>query len=177
MLKAAGLVVGRVERRAGGGPGVVMEQRPAGGTEARGGTRVDLVVGAEVTGVRVPSVVAMNLNQAQARLRQANLTSGEVTRVPGGRKDRVVSQSPQAGTLVAPGSRVELRVYSGATGTRVPSVVGKSQHEAQSVLRQAGYKPRLRPVKWGRRGIVASQDPAAGTAAEAGTTVVIYVGK
>ncbi len=175
--KAAGLVVGRVERRPGGRPGVVMEQDPPAGTEARTVTRVDLVVGAEATGVRVPQVVGMDLNQAQASLRRASLSPGQVTRVPGGRKDRVASQSPQTGTLAAPGNRVDLGVYSGPAGGRVPSVVGKTVSDAQKALHEAGYKAQVRQVKWGRKGTVVSQTPAAGTAVAEGTKVLIYVGK
>ena len=150
---------------------------PAGGTQVRTGSRVNLVVGAEATGARVPQLVGMNLNQAQARLRQANLAVGEVTRAPGGRKDRVVSHSPRAGTLLAPGSKVALTVYAGAAGARVPSVVGRRQADAQKILRDAGYKAKVQHVNWGRKGVVANQNPRAGMSAAAGTTVVIYIGK
>lgn len=60
----------------------------------------------------VPSVIGMSLPLARIRLRQAGLAAGAVTtrKVPGGKKGRVVGQSPAAGSRVARGSQVALVV-------------------------------------------------------------------
>ena len=72
--------------------------------------------------------------------------------VPAG---NIISQSPEAGTDLAKGSVVTLRVSLGAeiTTVRVPNVVGKDQIEAAAALTEAGLAP-------GRVEETTNEDPA-----------------
>ena len=94
--------------------------------------------------VGVPQVVGWSYAEASASLKDNGY---EVAKeelfspdVPAG---NVISQIPEAGTDLAKGSVVTLRVSLGAeiTKVRVPNVVGKDQMEAAAALTEAGLQP------------------------------------
>src|SRR5206468_10363171 len=70
-----------------------------------------------------------------AGLSVGTVTSANSTTVPAG---SVISQNPTGGTMVAPGSAVNLVISLGATQTSVPSVVGLLQAAAQAAIVNAG---------------------------------------
>jgi hypothetical protein len=95
--------------------GAIIGQHPAAGTSVPSGTAVDLVVSSGPPLVAVPNVVNQTLPAAAAAIINAGLAVGAVTTassttVPAG---SIISQTPAAGTQVAPGSAVALIVSSG----------------------------------------------------------------
>jgi len=96
--------------------GTVLQQSPAGGSQAKPGTSVDLTVSAGA--VKVPSVVGQSVTAAISSLSQAGLTYTTVTvNQPGVPPGVVVSQTPAAGATVPPQTQVTLSV----TGSGTPS--------------------------------------------------------
>ncbi|HEU4449086.1 MAG TPA: Stk1 family PASTA domain-containing Ser/Thr kinase [Gaiellaceae bacterium] len=89
----------------------------------------------------------------------------------------VMEQSPRAGSRIPRGDPVTIVVSTGPRTVEVPRVVGLSFEEAVAALEQAGLEWRREDVFSDRRdpGVVASQDPKAGTEVEEQTEVLIRV--
>lgn len=112
-IRGAGLQPGDVsEQRSDSARGLVLDSRPAAGQGVPAGTRVDLVVSSGPEQLTMPDVVGRDEESATVLLRQLGFTLAPVERdamstLPIG---TVVSQSPAAGSLVAPAASVSLRV-------------------------------------------------------------------
>lgn len=92
--------------------GIVISQTPEPGAEVARGTPVALVVSSGPAGVTVPSVLDMSLEQAEETLASAGLEVGTVSAQQRSDIDPgiVISQTPQPGSEVAPGTEVDLVV-------------------------------------------------------------------
>jgi len=131
--------------------------------------------------VTVPPVVGATLAAAEQRLSAKGLeyssSEAESDRPVG----EVLTQSPEAGTEVDPGSSVTLTVSSGPadTNTTVPNVVGLTSEEAESDLTAAGFTVSIQDQTTGiepQDGRVIDQNPSGGSTASEGTRIVIMVG-
>lgn len=110
VLETAGFSVGEIIEQASQQPrGEVIETRPAAGSQAPMPTPVALVLSGGPSVLRVPDLAGRSLAEARRLLEQIGLVVGDVTS-DGGGGSIVVGQTPQAGTAVSAGSRVELRV-------------------------------------------------------------------
>jgi serine/threonine-protein kinase len=183
-LQQAGFTVAQQARQSNQAPGTVIDQSPAGNTQAAQGSKVTLTVSSGPAQVTVPDVVGEDQATAANRLGSAGLTLGTVSNQPSATvpSGSVVSTSPSPGTKVNPGSTVNLVVSSGQPQpqSQVPNVVGQPQDQAKSTLTAAGYGVSAQPQGVSdptQNGIVLSENPAAGTPANQGTTVTIVVGK
>ena len=99
--------------------------------------------------------------------------------VPAG---RVISQSPNARHLLAPGETVTLTVSNGPPAVvTVPSVLGMTAAQAVAALADAGFESQLRleaeppPGDPARAGKVWKQDPPAGTSLAVDLPVGVWV--
>jgi serine/threonine-protein kinase len=128
--------------------------------------------------VAVPDVTGQTEQTAGAILRRAGLTPipslTPSATIPSG---RVVRQSPGAGAHVSKGARVSIVVSRGPASTELVSVEGLPASQALARLRAAGFKPATKSqasstVAAGR---VISTDPAAGTIAQVGSPVTVFV--
>ena len=93
--------------------GTVVSQMPAAGTIVPAGSTVTISVSQGRTPVIVPDVVGATRNVAVSTLQRGGfvpLASTEPTGTHPSRRERVVTQSPGAGALVAPGSQVKLTI-------------------------------------------------------------------
>jgi eukaryotic-like serine/threonine-protein kinase len=172
--------------------GRVVKQVPAGGTQAKKGSTVTLSISKGPILVSVPFVQGQTQAKAMATLSRLGFKVS-ITNGPAGQpKATVVLQQPPGGTRAPKGSVVVLTISSGptvppgtttgtTTGTTnktgiVPSVVGKSQRDAVSILEDAGYQVDSSPVASTRpRGTVVTQTPRVGTKAPARSKVRIGV--
>lgn len=93
-------------------------------------------------------------------------------------KDKVISQTPKAGTKIRQGSSVSI-VLSAGKGLTVTSFVGQSKTEADAWVRANGLKAVYQTqYSDTRENIILSQDPSSGAIAEGGTiTFRISAGK
>ncbi|MGH9062247.1 MAG: PASTA domain-containing protein, partial [Acidimicrobiales bacterium] len=160
--------------------GSVITTDPPPGAQAPQSSAVKLIVSSGQAQVTIPSVVGTNAASAGNKLGQLGLNvvtatepsttirSGDVTRT-----------NPPAGSSVAAGSDVTIYVSTGKPQASVPNVVGQSQASASAVLRGAGFNASFTTQAVSspsQDGVVLSQNPAAGTSAGSGSTVVAVVG-
>lgn len=111
IIRAAGLRLTLIDSVQAPKPqGVVVVARPPAGTSVNPGTGIVLTVSRGAATVTVPSVLGFSLGDAQTALEAAGLVLGPYsTRVErGATPGTVVEQRPNAGTLAAPGTAVEL---------------------------------------------------------------------
>jgi beta-lactam-binding protein with PASTA domain/serine/threonine protein kinase len=158
--------------------GNIIETRPRGGSEARNGSRVTMIVSLGRETAVVPSVSKKSVDAATAALKRAGFTVGGTTEkysdsVGDG---LVIGTAPKAKTDARIDTPVTLIVSRGPQPVSVPNVVGKSRDDAEKRLRSAGLR-----VKTDQRydekvpaGVVISQQPKGGKLLP-GETVAIVV--
>jgi eukaryotic-like serine/threonine-protein kinase len=128
--------------------------------------------------VTVPDVGGLSEQVAAARVRHAGLTPvlslAASERVATG---LVIAQTPQRGTTVAKGTRVNLVISSGPGSAALPGVTGLSAERAETRLRGAGFKPTTssQPSSTVAAGRVVGTDPPAGTELQLGSPVTVLV--
>ncbi|MCR5773779.1 MAG: PASTA domain-containing protein [Lachnospiraceae bacterium] len=129
--------------------GSVISQNPAGGSQIPEGYTVTLVVSSGSGNIAVPSLVNSTAAEAKVALQNIGLsmtlTEGTSDTVPSG---SVISQSPEAGSMVAPGSTVSVVISTGAgadTGEEmpegsvaVPNIIGMTETQAKTALTASG---------------------------------------
>ena len=150
---------------------------PAGGTEQKKGTRVQLFISTGPKRVKVPDVVGLDIEDARAELSDRGLRA-VVNRVESDDpEDQVTGQNPGDGTEVTEGTRVTLTVSKGTDEVPVPNTVGDQTDDARDRLEAAGFKVVVReePRPPEDEDKVFRQSPSGGKAKE-GSTVTIYVG-
>jgi|GEM_PF-6072123 len=168
-------------------PGVVVDQSPAAKKEVERNTPVHLWVEeqpAPPATVAVPSVVKMDVKDADTILSKHGLRVGTITRQPSKAKPGwVLDQKPAAGIMVERNSAVGLLVAvqpSPTATVKVPGIPKVSQKEAEEIL----AKHELRVGKITTRlatgmkpGIVIDQRPSAETLVERNSPVDLLVTK
>lgn len=126
--------------------------------------------------IAAPGVVGRRVDDAQAALRQAGLTS-TVQRVNvNAERDIVVAQSPDAGAPLAPGGSVTLSVATGQV--EVPNVTSKPEQEAIRLLSAAGLRVDDTSRRTDSRipaGSVIRTDPEAGKVVPRGSQVDLVI--
>ncbi|WDV34523.1 Stk1 family PASTA domain-containing Ser/Thr kinase [Streptomyces sp. AD16] len=182
-LADAGLKVGGVDKAYSdtADRGTVTRTDPGTGERVRGNGSVDLTVSLGPRKVTVPRVEGMALARAKARLRDAGLEPGMVTRAfsESVAKGDVVSTDPAAGTERRGGSAVALVVSKGAP-VEVPDVAGSSLQEATEALKEAGLEVSTadeRVFSEHEKGAVAAQSPKPGTDLAEGGQVELTLSK
>ncbi|MEU5007049.1 Stk1 family PASTA domain-containing Ser/Thr kinase [Streptomyces albidoflavus] len=182
-LADAGLKVGGVDKAYSdtADRGTVTKTDPGTGERVRGNGSVNLTVSLGPRKVTVPRVEGMALDKAKARLRDAGLEPGMVTRAfsDSVAKGEVVSTDPSAGTERRGGSAVALVVSKGAP-VEVPDVAGSSLQEATEALKEAGLKVSTadeRIFSEHEKGAVAAQSPKPGTELAKGGEVELTLSK
>jgi serine/threonine-protein kinase len=160
--------------------GQVINSSPSGGTTLTRGSAVTIVVSRGPRLVKVPVLVGAQREAAVQRIRGRGLTplvSEEASAAPVG---EVISQSPDAGSELGPGSSVSIVVSEGEERATVPNVIGKLRREGVEALRAAGLQPSVEeeetdvPSQVGR---ITDQFPPPGSEAEPGSSVTVVVGK
>ncbi len=137
--------------------------------------------GPGTTNSTVPNVVGDTQATATTSLNSAGLMLGTVTAQTSATVSSgdVISESPAAGTSVAPGSSVSLVVSTGAAPpVSVPNVVGDTQAAAMSAITGAGLAVGTVSQQSSgtvTTGDVISETPAAGTSVNAGSAVQLVI--
>jgi serine/threonine-protein kinase len=112
-IEKAGLEVGEIRRQESqSARGAVLATSPAAGEAVSPSTRVDIVVSSGPPAVNAPDVVGQPYSAARAMLEQVGLRLGDVIvdSLAVGMPNTVIAQSPAAGSRLAPGSQVSLRI-------------------------------------------------------------------
>ena len=156
----------------------VIREDPAAGAHLAAGSEITLFVSTGVAPKPLVSVNDFTLSDAQKTLEREGFKTKIVEKFSSNKtKDVVIGTSPKAGEMVKPGSLVTLNVSKGPPPVTLPSVVGRTVAEAQSILAKQKLTVNLQRVALD--GVppdqVASQDPAAGSTVGAGSTVTLTV--
>ena len=101
---------------------------PASGEKAAKGSTIQMFVSSgtdPVDDVKVPNLIATNIETAKSMIKQADFAVGSVTyqnhkTYP---KDTVISQSPDKDTKLAPGSKIDLVIASGFLDYEMPVIM------------------------------------------------------
>ena len=130
--------------------------------------------------VAVPDLSGMTLEEATAKLRDSRLTLGTVnpTESSDADKDKVVNQRPSSQTQVAQDSAVNVEIGKGVSLITVPNVVSYTPEEAKKALNEVNlqYEEVPQSSSDADKGKALSQDPAAQTQVQPGSTVKVTVG-
>ncbi|MEE1274426.1 MAG: PASTA domain-containing protein, partial [Olegusella sp.] len=156
--------------------GKVAQQDPPAGTTVKAGDTVtyQLSLGAEE--VDVPDVVGWGESDATAKLQDAGFDVSVVYDDSDTVDEGLVIRQSVTGTADK-GSSITITVSTGSAKTDVPSVVGWSESEATSELRNSGFAVSVSEQSSSSvaAGVVISQTPSGGSSAASGTTVTITV--
>ena len=162
--------------------GIVLSSDPQQGSTVQKGSTVTLVVGRKPDTVPVPDVQQYSsYDAAAAALTNLGLQAVEQDVSNAKPQGTVLGSSPQAGTQVAKNSVVKVLVSNGTGNATIPSgLVGTTQAEATSLLRQAGFTNIV--VQQGTpqqgsfaAGTVYQVDPVSGTQTSVDSTVTLFV--
>ena len=177
-IVAAGLATGgRVERFDSLVPaGQVAGTDPQIGERVPPDTPVDLVVSKGPEPVELEDITGRKQGVATKRLQGAGVevaSSKEFsTSVAEG---RVISMTPEPGTVVDAGSTVEIVVSKGPPPVEVPDLIDERRKAAVNELERLGLKAQIDDGEFTRLNRVFDQSPAAGEMVPRGSTVVLRI--
>jgi beta-lactam-binding protein with PASTA domain len=123
-----------------------------------------------VAQVTVPDLDGLSQQDAQARITQAGLTVGTISREASteAQRDTVLSSNPAGGAKADPQSPVALVLGSGPNTVAVPNVTGRQQADAIAALKSAGFTGSISTDQvdnLAAQGTVVEIDPAVGSQA------------
>jgi serine/threonine-protein kinase len=139
------------------------------------GTTVTYTLSLGTHPTKVPPIVGQPKSEAQSALQNAHLNPVFQPVDSDQAKGTVVSTDPPAGTKVARDSDVTVSISRGPQ--KVPNVVGRTQAEAEQMIKDRGFTPQVSPDNSSTetKGTVTGQTPAAGATLPQGSTVFIQV--
>ncbi|MFC6085693.1 Stk1 family PASTA domain-containing Ser/Thr kinase [Sphaerisporangium aureirubrum] len=169
--------VGPAEHDSKLGEGKVLRTDPAAGREVLSGSAITLVPSSGPVKIAVPNVVNLTEAEARAKISEAGLTAGSVSKVPSDTVQRglVLRTSPQVGTKVREGGKVGLVL---SAGQLMPDVSEMQCDQADAFLRQKGFTPTVvQQVDDAQPGTVIAQNPAPRAEVTAGQQVQLTCSK
>ena len=177
-LRSAGLTdrLGRPQLDNQIAKGTVIRTVPANGSRIGNGSRVTLIVSAGPHMLGVPQVTGQPLANAQAALKHAGLTAGQVSKEPSATipVGIVISTDPPAGTSWPQPKPVQLTV---SAGPPVPNLVGQQKVVAEQWAQQNGVS--LNEVTDNNstqpEGTITHQSPQPGAAFTRGEVITVRV--
>ncbi len=162
-------------------PGRVAEQRPSAGYQLKRGDTVLVYPSLGRAAAKVPDLTGLPESVAEADLDAASMSLGLHCEVEG-QSDAVVvlAQSPEAGTLVAPGTSIAVLVNRTPAHRRyvMPDFVGMRVDDASRILRGLGFRlANVQAVRYPgvTPGTVLRQDPSAGGPVLSAAVVGLWV--
>lgn len=117
----------------------------------------------------VPKLLGLTENQAKAKLREASLATGQISREynDSAAAGSIIGQDPSAGEKLRRGSAINLTASAGPEPFDVPDVTGETAEAATSDLQRDGLKVSIAEERVYDSevdaGNVVSQSPASGT--------------
>jgi serine/threonine-protein kinase len=159
--------------------GEAIRTDPPAGEMVEEGSEVDLFVSVGSERIPVPAVVGLTEEAARQEIMDAGLTVGDVEERPDPDFDEgiVIESNPAAGVEIGSSIPVDLVVSSGPEVVTVPELTELSERDAITELTSLGLMFTVNEEYSNDvpEGVVIRQDPAAGTEAIAGDTVLLVV--
>lgn len=183
-IEKAGFKLGKVENVNDDSveAGTVTKQDPTGGSQAKKGSDINLVVSQGSEKLEVPDVRGMTEAQAKKALVTAGFTLGKTTEEYSDsvEEGQVISQDPAGGSEANKGTAVNIVKSKGADTVSVPDLRGLSVSEAQSKAQKEGFNFSQSGSEYSDsvdEGCIISQNPSGGNKAEKGATISCVVSK
>jgi eukaryotic-like serine/threonine-protein kinase len=156
----------------------IFRQDPQPGAKLNKGNQVTVYSSTGKPQVTIPDVTTLDVADAVARLKDAQLNA-KVTRVDSNQPaDKVLDQTPNGGISVDQGSTVTLKVSKGPQPIALPDVRGETFDTANSQLLAAGFAVAKHLVDSTQpANIVVAQHPNPNTSQAQGTTITLDVSK
>jgi serine/threonine-protein kinase len=139
-LSRAGLQSNIEFRNSSQSSGTVIGESPRGGSHAKKGSTVTLVVSSGPSAVTVPDVKGQSSSNAESTLLAKGFNVSTNYKHASASQGTVIGESPSAGQSVAKGSTVILTVSSGPSQLTVPNVAGESVATASNKLGADGLQ-------------------------------------
>ncbi|MFI9527481.1 Stk1 family PASTA domain-containing Ser/Thr kinase [Micromonospora rosaria] len=150
--------------------GVVVETKPAAGTEVRPDTKITVILSRGRAPITVPNLVGKNLNEARSTLAGLGLEVVEERQDSDKPRDEVLDQDPKNGAGVERGTKVRLQVSNGPPQVAVPRVVDLPCQQAKQQLEGQGFPVS---VQFNPEGTVRFQNPGENSQVPPGTQITI----
>jgi serine/threonine-protein kinase len=177
-IRKAGFELNNIRRDFSSEPdGTVIGQTPEAGTQAPEGALITVVISKGTELRKVPSVVGKSQGDARTAL-EAEGFKVKVAEEFSDNVDKgvVIGQSPDGNASLEVGGEVTIRVSKGKDKVAVPRVIGMTEDQAITTLKDAGFEVLVEDQVSPDDGIVITQDPIPGFDAARGSRVTIYVG-
>ncbi|MBX6381584.1 MAG: Stk1 family PASTA domain-containing Ser/Thr kinase [Microbispora sp.] len=156
---------------------VVLDTDPGAGAEVVKGAVLTLIPSAGPQTIAVPAVEGLSLADARAKIAEAGLTPGRVSKsasdtIP---RDQVIRTNPPVGKRVKKGGTVNFVV---SAGLLMPDVTQMMRDQAEKLLREKGFNVQVDETADDTPpGTVIAQDPSGGAEVVAGQTVHLTVSR
>lgn len=160
--------------------GQIVRQMPEEGTKITKEETIKVIVAAEnIEMVDVPNVEGKTLDEATKLIKAVGLTESAEYKFDDSVENIVLDQTPRAGDKLEKGKLVKITVSLGKEENNIelPTVLGKSEQEAKTILKNFNLKISYREDKSQSEGVVLSQNPSPGQKMSTGSEVGIVVNK
>lgn len=157
----------------------VISSEPAFGAGVAKGTSISLLVSKGPKPLKVPLLVGETADEARSDLAALGLIINvEEVNDDEVEVGKVISQDPAQGVPITKGDSVAVTVSKGPLTVSVPSVVDLDEETAKTTLQEAGFNIQTKTAVSGPKqvGKVVTQKPEAGTSANKGAAVTIWIG-
>lgn len=160
--------------------GLIITQNPESGKELQSGKTVKVTVSKGVKTGTIPSVIGMSEADAVKAIEAANFVVGEIKREYNSNynADIVFQMNPNGATTANEGTKVTIYVSKGEDLITVPSVVGQTETDAKSTIKNAGLTVGTVTNEASTdyaKGMVIRQSPTDGNQVAKGSDVAIVV--
>ena len=162
--------------------GRVVKTSPAVGSKVPQGSTIVISVskGPDVKYTTVPKVVGKTKEEAEAAIKSANLSVGNVSEKFSDEveKGKVITQGLSAGDEVAESTKMDISVSKGPEEVVVPELIGRSKDRATEKLANVNLKVEVKEDHNDKpAGEVYDCTPGEGSKVAPGSTVTIYISK
>jgi serine/threonine-protein kinase len=160
--------------------GLIITQNPESGKELQNGKTVKVTVSKGVKTGTIPSVIGMSEADAVKAIETANFVVGEIKREYNSNYNAniVFQMNPNGATTANEGTKVTIYVSKGEDLITVPSVVGQTEADAKSTIKNAGLTVGTITTEASTdyaKGMVIRQSPTDGNQVAKGSDVAIVV--
>ncbi len=160
--------------------GAVIAQSINAGEKVDEGTKLTLTISIGPAAFEMPNVVGQTKDKAESTLNNKGLVVVvEYKKDDSAKEGTVLAQSISKGESVKRGDEITITVATNTKTVKVANVVGKSKSDAESILKDQGFKVTILENYDANvaAGKVISQSPEAGVSQLPGAEIILYVSK